>query len=596
MSSLKDLASLIMVPSLYKDGELHTVKPLADENIIVHPDATDNNDGVDGTTTPSTSSNFTFSRGSNLAATRVDVNGLIEKGRENLLLQSNNFGTTWAKSSATIASGQSGYDGSNNAWNFTTSAAGASLEQSVTTAGVVVVSLYAKANGINGVRLRIDAATDANGYFNLSTGAVHSFAGSAINASITSVGGGWYRCEVAANISSPVKVAIYTTDGTTSYDNGSILIQDSQYEQGLVATDYIETTTTSVSAGILEDMPRLDYSGGASCPSLLLEPQRTNAITYSEDFSNILYAKTNASITSGFLSPEGTNNATKLTTSANNGQLIFSSGGGNTNTKVVSVFAKANTSTSKFKIIEQYYSGQQTLFDLNLGVVEFNNSAGSKIENFGNGWFRCTHIQSYTSGQTNSTFAFRTPTAESLFLYGAQLEQGSYPTSYIPTYGTSQTRSNDSCAATSVSDLIGQTQGTLFAQVGDFPEEYNGRIFAISDGTADTYITIIKNGSNKNFAVYVDNGGVAQVSYTGSGTLANNSKIAIGYANNDYAIYVNGTQVHTDTSASVPACDEVYIGQRENGSVTFIAGGSLKQNILFKTRLTNAELAALTTI
>ena len=87
MSSLKDLASLIMIPSLYKDGELHTVKPLADENIIVHPDATDNNDGVDGTT-PSTSSNFTFSRGSNLAATRVDVNGLIEKGRENLLLQS----------------------------------------------------------------------------------------------------------------------------------------------------------------------------------------------------------------------------------------------------------------------------------------------------------------------------------------------------------------------------------------------------------------------------------------------------------------------------------------------------------------------------
>ena len=83
MSSLKDLASLIMIPSLYKDGELHTVKPLADENVIIHPDATDNNDGVDGTT-PSTSSNFTFSRGSNLAATRVDVNGLIEKGRENL--------------------------------------------------------------------------------------------------------------------------------------------------------------------------------------------------------------------------------------------------------------------------------------------------------------------------------------------------------------------------------------------------------------------------------------------------------------------------------------------------------------------------------
>ena len=123
MSSLKDLASLIMVPSLYKDGELHTVKPLADENIIVHPDATDNNDGVDGTT-PSTSSNFTFSRGSNLAATRVDVNGLIEKGRENLLLQSNQFDTTWGKTLSSVIGNQSGYNGSNDAWKMISGASG----------------------------------------------------------------------------------------------------------------------------------------------------------------------------------------------------------------------------------------------------------------------------------------------------------------------------------------------------------------------------------------------------------------------------------------------------------------------------------------
>ena len=133
MSLYKD-ASLVMIPSAYKDGKLYSIRP------------------TDG------SGDFTFSRGSNLAATRVDVNGLIEKGRENLLLQSNQFDTTWAKSSATIASGQTGYDGSNNAWNFNKSAAGASLEQSVTTAASGLwYSLYAKANGINGIRLRIDA-------------------------------------------------------------------------------------------------------------------------------------------------------------------------------------------------------------------------------------------------------------------------------------------------------------------------------------------------------------------------------------------------------------------------------------------------------
>ena len=123
MSSLKDLASLIMVPSLVKDGRLDTVKPLG--NSIIHPDATGNNDGTDGSTPAE--GNFTFSRGSNLAATRVDVNGLIEKGRENLLLQSNQFDTTWSKNNTTLTSGQSGYDGSSDAWKLEATANGGSV-------------------------------------------------------------------------------------------------------------------------------------------------------------------------------------------------------------------------------------------------------------------------------------------------------------------------------------------------------------------------------------------------------------------------------------------------------------------------------------
>ena len=92
--------------------------------------------------------------------------------------------------------------------------------------------------------------------------------------------------QFTANVSSWSYVRFYVadSDGVTSGTSGSIYIQDAQLESGLVATDYIETTTTSVSAGILEDMPRLDYSGGASCPALLLEPQRTNLIVHSEGF------------------------------------------------------------------------------------------------------------------------------------------------------------------------------------------------------------------------------------------------------------------------------------------------------------------------
>jgi hypothetical protein len=508
MSLYKD-ASLVMIPTAYKDGKLYSIRP------------------TDG------SGDFTFSRGSNLAATRVDVNGLIEKGRENLLLQSNNFGTTWAKSSATIASGQSGYDGSNNAWNFTTSAAGASLEQSVTTAGVVVVSLYAKANGINGVRLRIDAATDANGYFNLSTGAVHSFAGSAINASITSVGGGWYRCEVAANISSPVKVAIYTTDGTTSYDNGSILIQDSQYEQGLVATDYIETTTTSVSAGILEDMPRLDYSGGASCPSLLLEPQRTNLLPSSEDFSNSAWGKANVTLTSNnTISPDGTQNASKIVATASDGSLQDS-------------IAVTSGTTYTFSVYLKTVSGTLDMA-ISLGSPGFpqNEGEGGRYKNITvtNEWKRYTLTSTADASASTGigVGGFNSfSTGEEVYVWGAQLEAGSYPTSYIPTYGTSQTRSVDSCLATGVSDLIGQTQGTLFAEFEIGVD--NAHFFLYTNISNAIYI---QTRIGDMWRAYVIKDGVYQVSLTlGSVPTSGFVKMAFAYNENDFALYANGNLI-----------------------------------------------------
>ena len=581
MSLYKD-ASLVMIPSAYKDGKLYSIRP------------------TDG------SGDFTFSRGSNLAATRVDVNGLIEKGRENLLLQSNNFGTTWAKSSATIASGQSGYDGSNNAWNFTTSAAGASLEQSVTTAGVVVVSLYAKANGINGVRLRIDAATDANGYFNLSTGAVHSFAGSAINASITSVGGGWYRCEVAANISSPVKVAIYTTDGTTSYDNGSILIQDSQYEQGLVATDYIETGASTAQAGILEDMPRLDYSGGASCPSLLLEPQRTNLIPHSEYFGGWTN-DTNTTLTENAAqSPSGFVDAYKLvagTSAARQARTLSVAADGNL---VFSIYAKKGE-YSVVQLTDAVDGNLYANFDLENGVLGNYDRCTPSIEDAGDGWYRCiiTWTASANINKVRISIAesktqgrlvnFAGNGTDGIYIYGAQLEAGSYPTSYIPTYGTSQTRSNDSCAATSVSDVIGQTDGTMFFDVNISRVVGNEAIGTINSGGYANHATIQRIGNTIQFVRNSATQSGATI-VTSATITAGRYKLAIAYKSGDTACFLNGAQVSTTqtqtfTNATLNA---VKIGTDAIGALPI--SDSINQALLFKTRLTNAELAALTTI
>ncbi len=142
---------------------------------------------------------FTFSRGSNLTATRVDSNGLIEKGRENLLLQSNQFDTTWTTSNSSGTSGQSGYDGSSDAWLLSKSGANGRIQQSsISTNGVSTFSVYAKANTSNYIVIQFQSTF---AYFDLTTGLSQNETSGIISATSTAIGNGWYRCSIVFNIS-----------------------------------------------------------------------------------------------------------------------------------------------------------------------------------------------------------------------------------------------------------------------------------------------------------------------------------------------------------------------------------------------------------
>ena len=149
--SLLNKASLIQIPSGYKDGTLYSAKPT-------------NGDG-----------DFTFSRGSNLAATRTNSEGLIEKGRENLLLQSNAI-TTLPWSGPRIfseTSGHAGYDGSNDAWLVIPNSTNGThyKVQSITTpTGVVTISVYAKSGGYDYISIRDDSSGNSYARFDLSLG------------------------------------------------------------------------------------------------------------------------------------------------------------------------------------------------------------------------------------------------------------------------------------------------------------------------------------------------------------------------------------------------------------------------------------------
>ena len=171
------------------------------------------------------------------------------------------------------------------------------------------------------------------------------------------------------------------------------------------------------------------------------------------------------------------------------------------------------------------------------------------------------------------------------------MELGSVATSVIKTSTVAVTRNADVISLTSASALIGQTEGTIYAEV-NLRSLANRRIIAITDGTSSNEMRINVDSSNLlQFAVI--NGGVVQVNIF-TGYSPGVFKIAAGYAENNFAMYINGTLVATDTLGTVPSTNQINIGSNA------IGGSQLNDRIttaaLYPTRLTNAELAALTTL
>ena len=523
---------------------------------------------------------FTFSRST--TGTYTDSDGYIQEMPYNLLQQSNDFDTTWTTTNASVTGGQSGYDGSNDAWLLNESAVGGRVLQSISGSGVMTMSLYAKSGTLDFILVYINTTgTDPFAYFDLTNGDVStSGASSRISASAVAVGDGWYRLSVTGNVGTLSSIEIYPANSLSSHtaSAGSIYIQNSQLNKGSSAKTYFPTTTRL-------NMPRVDYLNNSN-GSLILEPQRTNLMPYSEDFSEWTGASTATITTNYTTSPEGVNNATRLQFAASSNlkheQII--AGAYESQSITVSVYAKSLTGNDQDFRLKCTHANVTDYFSNDLTATDE--------------WQRFVFTQAFGSstgtGIVTGIFQATDNLAKDIAFYGYQVEaNASYATSIIPTNGASVTRNADTLNLLNVSNVIGQSEGTLFFDANfNTADSFN---ISLSDSTSSNYISI-DTTSVKSIFARVQSGGSTQATINTAGSYFQDGdrlKCAIAYKANDFAFYINGTQIGTNTSGSVPTTDDIRFA-RFNGSLA--AHQSVNEFKLYNTRLTNTELATLTTL
>jgi hypothetical protein len=177
------------------------------------------------------------------------------------------------------------------------------------------------------------------------------------------------------------------------------------------------------------------------------------------------------------------------------------------------------------------------------------------------------------------------------------METGSVATSPIVTTAGTASRVADVVSLASASSLIGQSAGTLYAEVValNFNSTTARRILSVTDGTTSNGIVLTSDLSqNLRFRAFVRNSAsnTAEITQSADNTANTVIKLALAYAVDDVAFYVNGASIGTDTSTAIPACSQVEIGSWIGG--TQFINGHIRSVALFPTRLANATLASLT--
>ncbi len=556
-----------MIPSGYKEDVVYSAVP------------------TDG------SGDLSFTRASN--GTRVNSAGLVEVTPWNLLEQSETFDNAyWQKANVTVsANATTAPNGTATADKIISSAVNDEhliyYFESTYFNQVVTLSAYVKKADYRYAIIR--SYTNGNyqiSVFDLNNGVVE---GQVLGAStIESVGNGWYRISTTFTTPAGTFGVQYGFSATPTYSylgdgtSGNFL-WGAQLNIGSTAKPYFPTTDRL-------NVPRLTYqNGGGGCPSLLLEKQSTNLLLQSEDFTftSGIWLSANGggtasvSVTANYgVSPDGTQNADRI--QLNKGNTGYA--------EIYQLFSTTISSTYTQTLWLKSLSGTPKI---NFGYTGTTRGTITLTTE----WQR--YEFTYNSGGNPNGLAltlfdgFDPSTAQSIdvLAWGAQAEQSSYPTTYIPTTSASATRVADECKKSGIGALIGGTSGTVFFDIKTNP--------TLSSANYKQFCYYINSGASQSY-MFLDGVNKIQTNVNWGNLLYNTAfqpntryKVALVFAPNDFALYINGVSVATASSGTPNNNVDIQIGQF-NG--TEMCEFVFNQYTHFPSRLTNAELASLTTI
>jgi hypothetical protein len=557
MSGLFNEASLVLVPSGYKSGKVYSEVPT-------------NGDG-----------DLTFTRAS--SATRVNSDGLIEKARTNLVLYSEQFdNAAWFKASTTVTANYApSPNGSTTADRIVFTSSSSYVLQSFS--GIYTASIYVK--GTAGETIKFGVGN------NVAQGAMFTFSGD------------WQRIVNVGSVSTTL-IFFSNFNSATATD---FLVWGAQLETGDIATDYIPTTTIARTtfAGITQDgtsasnVPRLDYSQG-SCPALLLEPQRTNSVLYSNNtFANGTNGSSATTTTPSVI--DGVNYR-KMTATAVDGNIFASvSQLGSTPTGLMcfSVFLKKG-SCDDVQIIDQNTTGKSIRVNLSNGAI-ISQSLGliCGVESYGNDVYRVYIVQDFTS--IGFRYDLYAKEIGDFYYTTAQMESGSYPTSVIITNGAASTRLADDVSLTSAAvSTIAPTSGvTMFIDFYLSQNQQTAR-FAVFDNAYSNYIFLGSQdlASNQSLRCDVRGGGVTFLSYAPSFTSVGRHKMAVKFLTSGIKVYLDGVEVASSgANAGFSASFQKIILGRDYPLAAGAFSTSMTNSIMiFPTALTDTQCIELTTL